>query len=702
MTESRWWWAAALVLLAGAAEVQAQAGGPEIVRTAYGVPHIYADDLRGAGYGLAWAQLEDYGARVVNGMVAARGQMGRIFGRDSLEGDFARRPIHTLAVERWLYLSPDTRAVYEGFAAAINDFLRAHPDRFAPGIEPDFQGADILAREMGAPALAAARRMVERQLRRASAPAAQPGSDLDRPDDGSNAWALAPSRTRSGRAILLRNPHLNWDAGYYEGHVVVPGVLDFYGDFRIGSAFAVIGGFNKDLGWATTNNNVDSDEVYSVEIAPGITDHILLDGERVALTAEPVTVEYRNGAGYSAETRVTWTSPLGPVVERAAGRAFILRAAGVGEHRGGEMFLRMMRAANLAEWKEALRMQARSSSNLTYADRDGNIFYVWNGTLPSLPHPPGGDSTAVAIRGTNEVWNRLVPFDSMPQVENPPGGYVHNENSSPHFTNLRAVLDPARLPPNVEAPSLSLRSQLGLQLIESSRRKPSLEDVVRLKHDYRMLLADRVKAELLAIVEGTFELAEAIRILEAWDNRAAPESRGAVLFEMWWRLYSAAVRQPFAVPWSIDQPTSSPRGLASGDEASKALFRAVDSVRTRFGSLDVPWGDVHRARLGDVDVPVGGCHGALGCFRVLWFEDQPDGKRAVQGGDGWVLAVEFGRTPRAFSVLAYGQSNDPASPHHADQLEMFARGEMKPVAFSKRDVDRAAIRRYRAGPTREP
>lgn len=672
---------------------------PEIVRTAYGVPHIYADDLYGAGYGLAWVQLEDYGARVVNGMVAARGEMGRIFGPDSLEGDFARRPIHAIAVSRWLSLAPDTRAVYEGFAAAINDFLRAYPDRFAAGIAPDFQGADMLAREMGGPAIAAARRMVDRQLRAGTGPrATTPGNELDRPDDGSNAWALAPSRTRSGRAILLRNPHLSWDAGYYEGHVVVPGVLDFYGDFRIGSAFAVIGGFNPDLGWATTNNNVDTDEVYAAEIAPGLTDHILLDGSPVALTPVTVTAEYRNGAGFAAESRTTWTSPLGPVVERAGGRAFILRAAGVAEHRAGEMFLRMMRAGSLAEWKEALRMQARSSSNLTYADRAGNILYVWNGTLPALPHPPGGDTLAVPIRNTDDAWSRLVPFDSMPRVENPPGGYVHNENSSPHYTNLQAVLNPARLPPNVEPPSLSLRSQLGLQLIEPSRRKLSLEDVIRLKHSYRMLLADRVKAELLAIVEGTFELAEPIRILEAWDNQAAPESRGAVLFEMWWRLYSAAVRQPFAVAWSPDQPTSSPRGLANGDEAAKALVRAVDSVRARFGALDVPWGDVHRARLGGVDVPVGGCHGALGCFRVLWFEDQPDGKRSVQGGDGWVLAVEFGRkVPRAYSVLAYGQSSDPASPHHTDQLGMFARGEMKPVAFAREDVERAAVRRYRAG-----
>ena len=48
------------------------------------------------------------------------------------------------------------------------------------------------------------------------------------------------------------NPHLAWSSGYYEAHMTVPGVLDFYGDWRIGGPFGVIGGFNKDLGFSTS------------------------------------------------------------------------------------------------------------------------------------------------------------------------------------------------------------------------------------------------------------------------------------------------------------------------------------------------------------------------------------------------------------------------------------------------------------------
>ena len=118
------------------------------------------------------------------------------------------------------------------------------------------------------------------------------------PEEGSNAWAFAPSRTKSGRAILLRNPHLSWTAGYYEAHVTVPGVLDFYGDFRIGGPFGVIGGFNRHLGWATTNNAPDLDEIYmaatqilsgqggwpnSVFLTPDLHEYVVAHGTSTAL-----------------------------------------------------------------------------------------------------------------------------------------------------------------------------------------------------------------------------------------------------------------------------------------------------------------------------------------------------------------------------------------------------------------------------------
>jgi len=360
----------------------------------------------------------------------------------------------------------------------------------------------------------------------------------------------------------------------------------------------------------------------------------------------------------------------------------------------------MMRARSLSEWKDAMRMRARVNSNFTYADRAGNIYYVWNASIPSLPHPGGGDTAAVPARGTADIWTRYVPFDSLPQLLNPPGGYVRNENDPPYHTNLRQLLDRASFPANFPEPALGLRSQLSLALIDNSRRL-SLEEVVALKHSYRMLLADRVKTDLIVAVGRTpadSMVNGAINLLSRWDNTASPTSRGSVLFEIWWRRYAegGSADSLFAQRWTPRTAASGdlPRGIGDPARAAQSFTWAVSETARRHGRYDAAWGEVHRVRVGAVDVPVGGCGGMLGCFRVLNFRTEPDGRRSVIGGDGWVLAVEFGDVPRAYSVLAYGQSSRESSPFHADQAEMFARGELKRVLFTERDIARGTVRSY--------
>lgn len=681
----------------------------EIVRTTTGVPHVRAENLRAAGYALGWLMAEDYGPRTAMGVLRSSARMGLVFGRDSMETDFLERISHDAAIESYPRLLPGTRDVYEGFAVGLNRFIALHRDEYPAGMPTDFTGYDILAGDMGGPAYSAVRRFLSRldpqqfppEPRRFGGPPSEGDNEIAPDNVGSNAWAFAPSRTKSGKAILLRNPHLAWNSGYYEAQVTVPGVLDFYGDFRIGGPLTLIGGFNRHLGWSTTNNAQRLHEFYVLDADPAQADHYRIDGTSLPLQHRTVTVTYRNGAGLASETREFWFTNAGPVIHRANGKIYILKSANDGEYRNGEQFLRLMQAASLDEWKAAMRLHARSTSNFTYADGTGNILMVWNAALPNLPHAAGGDTVAIPVARTNDMWTQYVPWDSLPQFLNPRGGYVHQENSSPHFTNLREPVDTTNRYPGFEKPSLSLRSQLALQLVGGTN-KVSLEDVVKLKHSYRMLLADRVKPDLLAAVKATNptgDVASALALLDGWDNTAAPEAKGAMLFEVWWMRYSQGLADSlrYATRWSSADPTRTPTGLSQPTRAVEAFTWAVAETARRYGAYDVVWGDVHRVRRGPVDVPVGGCSGALGCFRVLNFAREPDGKLAANGGDGWVLAVEFGDTPRAYSALAYGSSSRPESPWYSTQAELFAKGELKPVAFTATDVDKAAVLRYRPG-----
>ncbi len=694
----------------------------EVRRTTHGVPHIKAENLAAMAYALAYVQCEDYGDRIPLSILGASGQMGRWFGKDSMDGDFNARLAYRRAVQAYPLLDQDLRDIYEGFAVGVNRYIEQHPDEFPAGFAPHFTGYDVLAGDVSIVSSARARRFLVRvdpELRRrgravadesegghaSEAPFAPMDEPLapgeDKPDVGSNAWAFAPSRTKSGKAILLRNPHLNWNAGYYEAHVNVPGKLEFYGDFRIGGPFGVIGGFNRYLGFATTNNAPLLGQIYAFQADTAKVDHYILDGASVALQRELVTVDFRNGDALASETREILRTPYGPVIYRGDGKIYVLRFALDNDYRAGEQFLRMMEAKSLDEWKDAMRMQARLSSNFTYADRAGNIFYVWNGAVPKLPLPSGGDTIAIPVSSTADIWTRYIPFDSLPQLLNPKGGYLQNSNDPPYFTNLHQVLDPKRFPDYFPEPRLRLRTQLSLHLIDT-KQKLSLMDVIALKYSYRMLLADRVRDDLVKIVRASnpsADVSAAIDVIAKWDKTVAPESRGGTLFEAWWRRYTehANADTMYAVPWSFDDPVSTPSGIRFPDRAAEAFAWAVNDTRQRYGSVDVPWGDVHRVRVGNVDVPVGGCDGALGCFRVLWFKDDPDGKRSVAGGDGWILGVEFGDQPHAVSVLAYGETRREDSPFHSDQAAMFARGEVKPVLWLEKDIEANTIRKYHPG-----
>ena len=704
--------AAAALAAAAPAPAAAQAPAPypirvEIRRTAFGVPHVRARDIAALGYGMAWAQLEDFGFTVVSYLIRGRGELGRYFGRDQIETDFHFRRTHRFAVEHFDRLQQQTRDLYAGWAAAVNRYVALHADSF-PAWTPrgrtprDFTAQDVAAAWVDEQVEPAASDFLRRRAQRRA-------GEIGRRDTGSQAWAFAPSRTTSGRTILLRNPHLSWGPGwdnrYYEMQITVPGVVDFYGDFRIGFPMYFNGGFNAYLGWATTNNDAYLAEIYALDADSTQPDHYRFDGRSVALEREPITVEFKSGDTLASETRVFWNTRLGPVVDRDAAHVYVVRSAEWGETRKTEQFLRMMEARNLEEWKSAMRMRAHVEQNLTYADRAGNIFYIWNAAIPRLTRPAGGDTVAVPAHSMADVWTELWPFDSLPQLLNPPGGYLQNANDPYHYTNLDAVMDSTRWPAYFPRPYLGLRSQHSLQLV-TSRPKVSLEDVVRMKHDPAMLLADRVRSDLVAAVRATNpqgEVADAIALIEQWDGTVRAESRGGTLFETWFRNYLAAdtVRadrwaRAFRHPWTPADPMGTPRGLADPARAVAAFSTGIADLKTRFGRWDVAWGDVHRLRLGDVDVPAAGCSGDIGCFRVFGFTSAPDGKWVGARGDEWVLAVEFGaRGPRAYSVLEYGESDDPASPHHTDQAVMFARGELKHVAFTEREIASQLVRRYR-------
>jgi len=699
-----------------------------IRRTEFGVPHVYAETMEAAGYALGFLQMEDHGAMVAEIFLKARGEWAKhneLTGSErdaAIDRDAASCRNYQRAVQTWNMLEQETRDILSGFAKGMNRYIELNPAEFDDWVQPQYTGYDMHARGINSHSEATVLRFLDAQSISTEESIWARLSNAEQEahiEAGSNVWAFAPERTTSGKAILMRNPHLAWDAGYYEAQIQVPGVLNFYGDFRIGGPLGIVGGWNNNLGWSTTNNSPDLDEIYAFSIDPARAEHFLLDGTSMPVTTETIDVQYKHGSTLGSESRTFLSTPYGPVIHQDGEQIYIIRSAGDGEFRGAEQFIKMMKASNLEEWINAMKMRARTSSNFTYADADGNIFYVWNASMPDRPHAMGDDMSAIHVTRSEQMWLDIVEWESLPMLLNPAGGYLRNENDSFHFTNLYEILPQENYPSYFDEPLFRLRSQHSHELVHNDT-KFSLENVVAMKNSERMILADRVKDDLINAVmasnpEG--DVFQAISMLQLWDNTVARDSRGGLLFEIWWNRYvstaesarvegspasvgfAASPEKLFAKPWTLQEPTTTPYGLADQARAVDAFKWAVDRAESRHGHWNLMWGEVHRAVKGDVDVPVSGCSGMLGCFKVLWFSEHRDdaSKREARGGDGWVFAVEFDEVPRAYSILAYGQSDKKQSPHFNDQLSVFADNQMKQVFFTEEDVIKNTIREYRPG-----
>ncbi|RMF57992.1 MAG: acylase, partial [Calditrichaeota bacterium] len=516
-----------------------------VLRDSWGVPHIFGVTDADVAYGLGYAHAEDDFDTIQKSLLAARGELARFYGKKMAPNDYMVQLLRIWDLVNARYdrdLSPEVRAVCEAYAAGLNRYARLHPDKVLPGVLP-FTGKDVVAGFVHKVPLFFGLHETLKELfeperkhpvskRHLAAGGLNP---LNFPRIyGSNAFAVSPRRSAHGETFLAVNSHQPWEGPvtWYEVHLHSEEGWDMVGGVFPGSP-VVMHGHNRNLGWAHTVNKPDLIDVYVLETNPENPNQYRFDGRWLDLEVRtaPIKVKLLGGVTWTVNKEVLW-SVYGPVVRRPHG-TYAIRYVGMDEVRYVEQWYRMNKARDFSEWLSAMHMQAIPKFNTIYADREGNIYYVYNARLPL--RAAGYDWQAYLPGNTSEtLWREVLDYDKLPQVLNPASGFVQNCNSTPFQTTI----GPENPRPEAYPPTFGIENTMtnrAYRALELFGADTSIteQEFSRYKFDMAYSPRSEVAACVRKILSFPFPddpLARtAYDVLRKWDLRTNPENTSAAL-----------------------------------------------------------------------------------------------------------------------------------------------------------------------------
>jgi penicillin amidase len=658
--------------------VRGLAGEVRVVRDRHAVPHVFAANPADAFFALGFVHAQDRLWQMELQRRLAAGRLAEIVGDRALASDRLARLFGFvgLAEAGYAALAPEVRGALEAYAAGVNAWLAAAPAlppefallRFAP--EP-WRPTDGLAmlRAMGAlmsynvrekllraraalgldgaqladlfPGVGAAGTTLGAAESLADPLAAAAGAlDGIGPAGASNVWALAGTRTATGRPILANDPHtaLGAPALWYLARLEAPG-LSVVGATVPGLPFVLLGQ-NGRIAWGMTSSGFDVEDLF-VERVDGADParYIGPDGP-LPFAVRHETIRVAGGADEDLLVRAT---RHGPVLSDVGPRAAALAGAGavialaygglVADDRTAEALYRINRAARWTDFVAAARLWVTPAQNLTMAGVDGTIGMISAGLVPQRGR---GERDALRPGWRAEFdWTGVVAFADLPQVVDPQGGAIVNAND--------AVVPPGDRRYLGDPPDEGLRAAR-IRALLAQAAPQRVEDSLAVQRDVLAADAEVLLPLLLRAAPRGSRAAAALALLRGWDREMRRGRPEPLIYVGWLReLMRALFERPlgavFADYWEPrpralarimdgDSPWCAAAGGTCAVVAADALSRALDDLAARYGPDPATWrwGAAHGAllshlvwshvplvgRIADLSLPVDGGNFTVG------------------------------------------------------------------------------------------
>lgn len=651
----------------------------EIKWDTWGVPHIKGKTISDAYYAFGWAQMKAHGDLILKQYGKARGRAAEYWESDqNIQNDLLVRKLNipNRSKEWYKVQNNEMKNILSAFVAGINSYCEQHPNSIDKNLKVvlPIKETDPLAQlqmsyHLGVGAFAM--RPQANQWKTA----------------GSNAWAIAPTRSESGNAMLLTQPHPPWfpDYLFLEAHLNAED-LNIYGIALVGSPTIAMG-FNDNLGWALTFNQADTMDLIEIEITED--NKYLVDNNWKQLEVRDEIIKVKKD-GYFIEKEIqVKKSEFGYIIEEKDGKALALRLSGFDRPFFMQQFVDMAKAKGLNDFENAMKQLQLPLQNIIYADKHGDIFYLYNGIIPKRPE------------GNLEDWSKIIPstkkgafvndyltYKELPKFKNPKSGFVSNSNNDPWTSTYPFEIFPEDYPSYItEEPYkyFNYRSTKSIKMI-LSEDKLNLDKVVTLQSSTYAELADRTVDELVVFGEQSSDplLKQAASVLKNWDRTLDTSSKGSVLFVNWYNLISRI--KSFEVEFSKHDPLNTPNTLTT--EAKELLLKAANNTFDKYGKLDISWGDVYKTTYTGKTFNGGLGLSEVGSFNAGFYRLSSNTEYTLLGGSAYTSVVEFGDRIKSKGILSYGNASQKDSPFVGDQIQLLLDRKLRDIWFYPKDIDK--------------
>ena len=664
-----------------------------IYRDTWGVPHIFGEKDRDTAYGLAYAHAEDDFKTIQDILLSLRGKLATVYGKDGAPNDYIVQLLRIWEVVESHYeydLAKNVRSICESYADGLNHYAVLHPNEVVRGLFP-VSGKDIVAGFVHRTPLMFGLDRVLEKLTSSEKPdfafdyKTIKSGPFDQALLGSNVVAVAPSRSADGYTRIAINSHQPWTGpvAWYEAHLHSEEGWNMNGGLFPGSPVIFVG-HNENIGWSHTVNSPDLIDVYELEIHPEDKNRYYIHGswEELEVREARITVKLWGPFKWTIKRETLW-SVHGPVIRNPHG-TYAVRFSGYGEIRQVEQWFRMNKSRNLEDFGEAMSMLALPMFNTIYADKNGNLYYVYNALLPIRGSGNYDWKGIVPGNTAYTMWREYFPFDELPQVVNPESGFLQNCNSTPFLaTNGNDNPDKSFYPQNLGIELFQTNRALRVHETFGSDKSITQEEFYQYKFDTKYsrqsVMAVNLKKFLTEASSKDPDINKALELLRNWDLDTDSSSTAT-------HLAIRAIRPQFnPAKYEYD-----------AEKIMDRLKKAVSWLNENFGRLDVKWGDIQRLQRGKTDLSLSGGPDIL---RAVYSKEKDD-KYVGIAGDCFYEIVEWDSNGNvsAKSIHQFGTATqDTSSIHYDDQAQLFARHQMKPVWMKLEDIKLNLERSYRPG-----